>query len=272
MRVISIICIFLTVHTVFLLLYLGTLAACLGKSSSSCRRRRTSSQLTSPSPPTVGPSEPSMEGPPSDLKFWREKKHNPFYVKRPWITTCPTRFSDIPTALHRIRWWWEWRSDSNSSLAAGGRTARQRLALQQARCNSRRRLATTAAAALLLCHMSATAAAPLAGFDSFALYPILACLEKMSCILQQYFQWKTSSSSSSSFDSSFYHRIPYYVTLVQLYKAALHIIYPGEPDCIGTWELVPPPPKKKKKKKKLIDTLPYSKKGERLSSRKGSRF
>ena len=83
-------------------------------------------------------------------------------------------------------------------------------ALQQARCNSRRRrLATTAAAALLLlCHMSATAAAPLAGFDSFALYPILACLEKMSCILQQYFQWKTSSSSSSSFDSSFYYRIP----------------------------------------------------------------
>ena len=74
MRVISIICIFLTVHTVFLLLYLGTLAACLGKSSSSCRRRRTSSQLTSPSPPTVGPSEPSMGGPPSDLKFWREKK------------------------------------------------------------------------------------------------------------------------------------------------------------------------------------------------------
>ena len=126
MRVISIICIFLTVHTVFLLLYLGTLAACLGKSSSSCRRRRTSSQLTSPSPPTVGPSEPIMEGPPSDLKFWREKKHNPFYVKRPWITTCPTRFSDIPTALHRIRWWWEWRSDSNSSLAAGGRTAHSR--------------------------------------------------------------------------------------------------------------------------------------------------
>ena len=96
-------------------------------------------------------------------------------------------------------------------------------ALQQARCNSRR-LATTAAAALLLCHMSATAAAPLAGFDSFALYPILACLEKMSCILQQYFQWKTSSSSSSSFDSSFYYRIPYYLTLVQLYKAALRII------------------------------------------------
>ena len=126
MRVISIICIFLTVHTVFLLLYLGTLAACLGKSSSSCRRRSTSSQLTSPSPPTVGPSEPIMEGPPSDLKFWREKKHNPFYVKRPWITTCPTRFSDIPTALHRIRWWWEWRSDSNSSLAAGGRTAHSR--------------------------------------------------------------------------------------------------------------------------------------------------
>ena len=74
----------------------------------------------------------------------------------------------------------------------------------------------------------------------FALYPILACLEKMSCILQQYFQWKTSSSSSSnnSILSSFIENLTYLL----IFRAIIRQYYisVGAPERIGTWGLVFP--------------------------------
>ena len=43
-----------------------------------------------------------------NLRFWQQYKQN-LFIKRPWNSDCPQRFSDLPTALlHEWPWWQMW--------------------------------------------------------------------------------------------------------------------------------------------------------------------
>ena len=55
------------------------------------------SQMTRPERRTVGAEE---GGPPP--QFFGKDRSKTFFLKRPWIATCPPGFSDLPTALYSV--------------------------------------------------------------------------------------------------------------------------------------------------------------------------